>query len=317
MALEKSVSMEANLQTLSCEEPEEEPKIKNRSLCTKAKLIFLNITVEPILVLYVIPSMMSSLAMQNLNLEKACRVNYKFDNQICDALTQRNRSGYTDETEQAVQKLVASMNAYKNIVQSLLPSILLIFLGSWSDRHKRRKPCIVLPIIGEAISVAGFIISVYFFYELPLQFNTFCEAVPPGMTGGWFTVFMGVFSYISGISSVETRTLRIGAVNLFSNISLTIGIALSGILYNKLGFYGVFFLSLSMHFLALIYANVRVKEKAEAVENKKGFLRDFFDLNHIRDTLNVAFKKGKRNRRKRICIIMILVMVIIGPMHGK
>lgn len=336
MTLEKSKSIEAELQTLSCEN-EEKPG-PPKSFCSKAKLIFSNITVEPILVCYVWPSVMSSLAMQNLNLEKACRVNLGYADDVCDALTLRNKTGYSDMEEQTVQKLVASMNAYKNVIQSVIPSLLLIFLGSWCDKHKRRKPPIILPIAGETLTVIGFLISVYFFHQLPVEFNCFCEAFPPAITGGWFAMFMGVFSYISAVTSVETRTLRIGAVNMFSNVSLTIGIALSGILYSKTGFYGVFGLSLAMYVVALVYGTFGVKEvgKEEEVESvetgrdkddameekevmkkKKGFIREFFDWGHVRDTFKVAFKEGKRNRKKRICTIMVLVMVIIGPIHGE
>lgn len=317
MALEKAKSIEAELQTLSAEDTAKEPT----SFCAKAKLILLNITVEPILVFYVWPSVMSSLAMQNLNLEKACRVNYKFNSSICDALTVRNRSGYSLEDEETIQKLVSTMNAYKNTIQSLIPSILLMFIGSWSDRHRRRKPCMTLPLIGETVTIIGFLLSVVFFYELPVEFNCFMEAVPPAVTGGWFAMFMGVFAYISGVSSAETRTLRIGAVSMFSNVSLTIGVAMSGILYGQIGFYGVFGLSLVMYAIGLTYAYFRVDESGGGEEGKvvekKSFLRDFFDLSHVKETFQVAFKDGKRNRKKRICTIMILVMVIIGPMHGK
>lgn len=334
MTLEKSKSIEAELQTLSCKN-EEKPG-PPKSFCSNVKLIFSNITVEPILICYVWPSVMSSLAMQNLNLEKSCRVNLGYEDSICDALTQRNKTGYSDLNEQTVQKLVASMNAYKNVIQSLIPSLLLIFLGSWCDKHKRRKPPIILPIIGETLTVIGFLVSVYYFRHLPVEFNCFMEAVPPAVTGGWFAMFMGVFSYISAVTSVETRTLRIGAVNMFSNVSLTIGIALSGILYSKTGFYGVFGLSLGMYVVALCYGCFGVKEVEQneddgaveagkegemeeiKIETKKvGFIRDFFDWGHVRDTFRVAFKDGKRNRKKRICTIMVLVMVIIGPMHGE
>lgn len=336
MTLEKSKSIEAELQTLACENVEKPGPPK--SFCSKVKVIFSNITVEPILICYVWPSVMSSLAMQNLNLEKACRVNLGYDDAVCDAMAQRNKTGYSDYNEQTVQKLVASMNAYKNVIQSVIPSLLLIFLGSWCDKHKRRKPPIILPVVGEMLTAIGFMISVYFFYQLPIEFNCFCEAVPPAITGGWFAMFMGVFSYVSAVTSVETRTLRIGAVNMFSNVSLTIGIALSGVLYNKTGFYGVLGLSLGMYVVALGYGMFGVKEikngeenalegvvedgkteeseKSVAPKKKVGFLRDFFDWEHVRDTFRVAFKDGKRNRKKRICTIMVLVMVIIGPMHG-
>lgn len=320
--MEKSRSIEAELQTIAYDETPPRDQ-KNLSFLQKLKIIFLNISVEPIMVLYVWPSVMAALTVQNLNLEKACRVNLHFDAEVCDAMAQRNHSGYTQQQEQNVQRIVASMNAYKNLIQSLLPTIMLVFLGSWSDRHQRRKPCIVIPVLGDMCSTLGFLISVYFFMELPVEFNCFFEAVPPAITGGWFVMFMGIFSYISGVSSVETRTLRIGAVNIFFNVSITVGIAMSGILYNKIGFYGVFGMGLCMYAIGLIYALFRVKEEGVKVEDgdgekkKIGFCRDFFDIKHVRDTIRVVFKKGKRNRRRRVCILMILVMVIIGPVHGK
>lgn len=317
-ALEKSKSIEAELQSICYEGTEEHNEIKG--LSNKFKTVFSNITVEPIMIFYVWPSVMSSLAVQNLNLEKTCRVNLNFSSDTCDALAVRNRSGFTEFEEQSVQKMVASLNAYKNLIQSVLPALLLLFLGSWSDRHQRRKPIIMMPVLGDIIATLGFLISVYFFYQLPAQFNCAMEAIPPALTGGWFAMFMGVFSYISHISSVETRTLRIGAVNMIFNISLTVGIAMSGIMYHKIGFYGVFGLSLSMYLTGLMYAIFRVKERPASKEQERkkvGFCQDFFNWNHIKDTFRVAFKKGKRNRRRKICTIMVLVMVIIGPLHGK
>lgn len=317
MTLEKSKSIEVELQTLALAETESESEPK--SFVEKIKLVFSNITIEPIVVCYALPSVMASLAIQNLNLEKACRVNLNYDPDICDALTVRNTSSYDKQDEIDVQKLVASMNAWKNVIQSVAPCLLLLFIGSWSDRHNNRKPCIILPIIGEIGATIGFIICTYFFFELPMEFCGLSESVPPSLTGGWFSMMVGVYSFISVLSSVETRTLRIGAVSMFSNVSITIGIALSGILYKQIGFYGVFFLSLAMYFFALIYGFNLMKGTVpkKKIETGKSFLADFFDLKHISETFKVAFKKGERNRKRRICTIMILVMVIIGPMHGK
>lgn len=342
MALEKSKSIEADLNLqlgFNIHETHDQPlrskEVANTTLCQKARWIFTNITVEPIMICYVLPSLMASLAVQNLSLEKACRVNLGFGEEICDAMSARNSSGYNISDEQAIQKAVATMNAYKNIIQSLIPSVLLMFLGSWSDRHNRRKPCIMLPLFGEIMATTGYIICTYFFYELPMEFNVMSEAIPPAITGGWFCMFMGVFSYISGVSSVETRTVRIGAANMFLNAGISIGMAMSGILYRKTGFYGVFSLALAMYTSGVLYALIRVKEvpakddnsnidenigsvqEKQVKKEQKNFCADFFDPQHISETFKVAFKEGKRNRRKRICIIMVLVMVIIGPMHGE
>lgn len=97
-----------------------------------------NVTIEPMLACYIMPSVLAGLATQNLNLEKACRVNLAYGDEICDALSARNTANYTEQ-EKNVQSLVASMQGWKTVLQSLMPCLLILFWGSWSDRHGRRK----------------------------------------------------------------------------------------------------------------------------------------------------------------------------------
>jgi MFS transporter, PCFT/HCP family, solute carrier family 46, member 3 len=54
-----------------------------------------NITVEPMLACYIMPSVLAGLATQNLNLEKACRINLNYTDEICDALSRRDTANYT------------------------------------------------------------------------------------------------------------------------------------------------------------------------------------------------------------------------------
>lgn len=162
--MEKAKSVEAGMETIIYDEGEETGK---RSLCSKLKVVFSNITIEPLLVLHLWPSMMSNLTVQNLNLEKACRVNLGYENAICNAMSIRNASGYSEMEERSVQKLVASMNAYKSIVQSIIPSLFLLFMGSWSDRHGRRKPFILLPVVAEVVATLGFWLACISFTSCP------------------------------------------------------------------------------------------------------------------------------------------------------
>lgn len=61
----------------------------------KIRFVITNITVEPVLACYIIPSVFSGLATQNLNIEKACRVNLNYGPEICDALSIRQIGNYT------------------------------------------------------------------------------------------------------------------------------------------------------------------------------------------------------------------------------
>ncbi|XP_026472113.1 proton-coupled folate transporter-like [Ctenocephalides felis] len=270
------------------------------------------------------PSCLAGLATQNLNLEKACRVNLQYEKHICDALSSRQTANYTSE-EQAVQQLVAGMAGWKTVLQSALPCLLILFLGAWSDRVGRRKPCMLLPIVGELLTSVSLIICTYFFDELPMEVAGVAEALFPGLTGGWFTMFMGIFSYIADVTTEETRTLRIGVVNLFCSLGIPLGMALSGILLKKIGFYGVFSVSAVMYMIAFCYGyfgieesnKIKVDKDIKEDERMCSSLRNFFDFNHVTDTFRVAFKKTEGNRRTRVIMLMVVVMVVIGPMHGE
>lgn len=111
---------------------------KEMTFKEKCKHIKSSVTIEPMLACYIMPSVLAGLATQNLNLEKACRVNLDYGEVICNALQQRQTANYTEE-ERAVQSLVAGMQGWKTVLQSLMPCLLILFWGSWSDRHGRRK----------------------------------------------------------------------------------------------------------------------------------------------------------------------------------
>lgn len=258
----------------------ENDPLKGLSIFQKAKLMISLITVEPILACFVMPSVLSALATQNLYLDKACRVNLGFEQHICDALTKRDTANYTFE-EEAVQTLVASVAGWKTVLQSFLPCGILIFVGAYSDRIGQRKFCMLLPIVGEFLTSIGLIVNTYFFHQLPVEVAAVTEAIFPALTGGWFTMFIGVFSYIADVTTEEQRTLRIGIVNLFYSLGVPLGAALSGILVRKIGLYGVFSLSATIYVLSFFYGYYRIKEvKRSDIQLVCTHFRFFFDKSY-------------------------------------
>lgn len=302
------------------ENPEKTVKWK-LTIRERLKLIKENITVEPILICYVMPSVVASLATQNLNLEKACRVNLNYNSTVCDALTMRETKNYGYEEEQ-VQKLIAEMGAYKNIIQTIIPCFLILFVGAWSDKTGRRTACIMVPIVGEFLTAVGFIVNTYYF-DLPVEVSILTEAIFPAITGGWFTNFIGIFSYIGDVTTAEERTYRVGIVNLCSNLGYPVGSALSGVLLSWLGYYGVFTISATMYLFSMIYGFCCLKDPKRKVLEKTddncfiGFLKEFFDLNLVKETFQCAFKDGPGNRRLRVCLLLIVVCVVFGPLQGE
>lgn len=308
----------------------EHEKWQKLNFSSKFKYMINNITVEPLLAFFIVSSVLGNLTTQNLNLQKSCRVNLNMSDAICTALEQRNKSNYTLDQEAKVQELVTDMTMWQSVIQHTIPCIFVIFIGSWSDRTRKRKPVLLLPIFGELVRVLGLLVCVFYFYELPMEIAGLVESVPGSLTGGWMIMFMGVFTYISDVTTVKMRTLRIGVLNLSLTIGISFGIALSGILYQKLGFYGIYSICSTLYFLGILYGffylkDIKSNETHAVCENNKlvknpSFstnVKEFFDLIHIKNAFGVTFKKGNDNRRLRILMMMVVLMIIMGPMTGE
>ncbi|XP_023027518.1 probable peptidoglycan muropeptide transporter SLC46 isoform X1 [Leptinotarsa decemlineata] len=326
MVSKKTLNIEKQVSSVTVEKIDE---LKNVPICTKVRAVFSKMTVEPILVCYLLSNVLASFTSHNLTLEKACRVNLGFDKDTCDALSVRNQSHPGFRTsEESVQGLAANMAIWKNMFQGIVSSFVLLFLGSWSDKHKKRKPLILNPILGDIATYNGLIVSIMFFYELPLEFNILVESIPYILTGGIFSMYAGVHTYVSGVSSQESRTNRFGSIQIATTMSVTAGLALWGILYHMIGFYGVFSTCLAILFFGYVYGLFFVKEidelgmkEKEVAEEKRGkkksFLLDFCDIKHVADTFKIAFRKREGNMRSRICWLLVLSTVLSGPITGE
>ncbi|XP_047526841.1 proton-coupled folate transporter-like [Vanessa atalanta] len=307
------------------EEPLKAVKEKTKRKTIKEKIAYIkeNITLEPVLISYVVPGVLARLATQNLNLDKACRVNLKYGEAVCNALIAKEGTRYQKE-ELIVQELIASMEAWKNIILTAIPSLLILFIGAWSDRTGNRKICIILPIVGDLLMCLSNILNAYYFYELPVQITMFFEAFFPAITGGWITTYMGAFSYISEISSEETRTFRVGIANLCLTAGGPIGTALSGILLKHIGYYGVFSISSLLFCFSICHGYFCIKDpvrpKTEKKDENTGIIastKSFFDIKHVKNTLGVAFKKGPNNRRIKSILVLTSIAFIYGPAYGE
>lgn len=96
--------------------------------------------------------------------------------------------------------------------------------------------------------------------------------------------------------------------------------------HRRIGFYGVFSISAFFYVCALTYGLVFLPEPAvprnrsELIESKsttRSKIADFFDKKHVVETFQTGFKQGANQRRLRVIMLMIAVMVVIGPLHGE
>lgn len=178
---------------------------------SRIKFVLDSIHVEPFVCCYIVSRTLLILATQNLSLQKACRVNLNLSNETCSALenptARGSNSGRTHEDEVATQQLVANMLIWQLVIQSSVPCVLAIFVGSWSDRYRKRVPCMLLPMASELLRVVGLLACVYYFYELPMEAVGIMEAVPTSLAGGRMVLFNALFSYVGDVTNVSLQSI--------------------------------------------------------------------------------------------------------------
>lgn len=247
---------------------ENEEKPVEMTFREKVVDMFRNITLEPCLLMFVVSAMIIMTASQNLNLEKACRVNLNFTDEICDSLKMQDADSQ-NEYERETQKLLARALSWRTYLSATIPCVLALFVGSFSDKTGHRKFFMIISISGQMLVGINNMINVYFFRQLSLEVLVFTEAIIEGLTGGWCICFLTAFAFISTITTDKTRTFRLGLVSFSVTVAFPIGMGVSGILLKNFGYYGCYGLTTILQTFNMMYLVFVVRDPARNKEQKK------------------------------------------------
>lgn len=275
-------------------------------------------TVEPFLLCYILPSAITALAVNKLNTEKACRVDLNYSETICiNAINGVIDDNITKLAQEEAVTLVANMQSWQIPLQSSIPAIVVLFVGAWSDRTGNRKTLMLVPVIGELVSSLGLMLTTYFFLEWPLWVTALIESVPTALSGGMTIALMGSFSYIADVTTLDSRTLRMGIVAVIVTLGIPLGTSISGVLTQKLGYYGVFGIGFALYAIGFIHTYWRIHDvnKKETQGTFFEKIKDFFHPKNLWNTLSIIFlSRGKQ--RIQIILVLCAHIVIMGPANG-
>ncbi|KAG4076448.1 hypothetical protein HA402_005891 [Bradysia odoriphaga] len=270
------------------------------------------VSIEPVMVCWILPSCLLYIAIENLSLEKSCRVNYGYPDVVCDNMIDksinnidcvevRGRKSDTNGTieldhdlmynssynkayngselinlnisdtksylEEQVCKaeidsqiLDSALNVYTAPFDTVFGILMILFAGGWSDKKGKRKPCMLLPLIGETASLFVLLISAIFMKQLPLEFNMILSKLLPAMAGGQNLMLMGVYSYLTEMTEEKDRTFRFGIFAVFVPLIPVFSLPFSGILFQTLGYVKLLLLCIPINVLGCLYIIFVLKE---------------------------------------------------------
>lgn len=122
-------------------------------------------------------------------------------------------------------------------------------------------------------------------------------------------------------SQAKHRTFRIGGLNAVMAISMAIGTSLSGVVYNRLGFYGAYGISSVLLVIGLVYGLLFLEDVVPATEMDRNqscctTVTEFFDMSRITQSLSTTFKKRPGTQRLKIIILIVILMASAGTNYG-
>lgn len=263
------------------------------------------ITVEPSMFLYMMAFMLTSVVEQVFFLYKACTVNHGYSHDVCI-----NIENYQD-IKKEVQITTSNFHMWNNIAMYAVPIVLALFLGAWSDRRGRKLP-LILGLTGKLVYSVMIVVNTRM-ESWPVEYIIYTATIPSVLTGADIAIFASCFAYISDITSVADRTMRITILDATYLSTMPIGVAIGALIYNRTAksFTIMFAINASLLLLSIIYSIVRLKSRT--TDRQVSILElpwyrmpgDFFDRKHVVTSLRTFFKKRTMNRRIYLYILMV------------
>ena len=250
----------------------------------------LSITVEPVIFFYMMCRFMLNPLSQQLALKKICHQEY--GDEICKNLTKSQ--------EDFVHQKTSKWILYQSVAWTLPSIFASLILGSWSDKVGR-KVILILPSVGSVLLYVNYVLNVAFF-SLHVNYLLIGVCVS-GFFGGFATILLGVFSYISDITDKSQRTIRVAVLESMIFMGGTAGSLIGGILLDHDGFIPAFGLCLGLTVLTILYISFVLPESyfPQGNQGKRPLVAMH---NHLKAAFQVLTKQRAQHKRLNLLVIL-------------
>ncbi len=284
---------------------------------SKLKRFFGHLTVEPIGFFVMASIFTTHLIVTNLILRKVCLQDLDYPEETCANLN----DGSHVEEQNAVQERATKFNVVKNILEHVGPFVFTLFLGPWSDIHGRKIPLVVF-LVGLTLGQIGYVVNSSFM-SLRKEWILILASLPYTLSGGKMVMDLCLFSYISDVSSVESRTWRISVLDVFLFGGVPVGNLLGAYLYQRVGFARTFAAAAGCTFTALVYCVLFMRDDArkqrvdvdterlarDTVVTSSGKCTDVVKLTLVRDAFKTCLKPREQKKRTVLWLLFASILV--------
>ncbi|XP_053687612.1 proton-coupled folate transporter-like [Sabethes cyaneus] len=269
-----------------------------------------NLLLEPPVFLLSYAYFVSSAVLTDQLVYQACTVSFGVNESECAQLGKEHESADVQTLEALVQPYTANILMVQSMVNSILPAVLNLFIGPWSDRFGR-KPVLLVTFIGCMLSylfdtVICFLSGHYqvnpWFYSL--------SCIPLALTGSICTLMTTVYCYIADVTTEQNRSTKMAILEAVQYSGMLLGSLSSSYLLRMTNATTVFAISTGSLLLAVVYVAVQVQESIVLDEQQRMVdlctkARYLFRPDLVLDTFKTAF--SRRPKFNRAIILMGIV----------
>ncbi|XP_061938843.1 probable peptidoglycan muropeptide transporter SLC46 isoform X5 [Apis cerana] len=172
--------------------------------------------VQPPMMMLIIAQAISSNILTDLIIYRTCSIILNINKTECLLLHENSSSAEALKIEAQVQPKTSLILMTKSIVESIIPALLSLFLGPWSDIYGR-KSIILSGYIG--ISLTYFLLSSMTIWDINPWFLLIAY-IPYACCGGFCIILLGTVCYLSDISNEQERGWQLAWMEALISITI-------------------------------------------------------------------------------------------------
>jgi MFS family permease len=286
------------------------------------------VSVEVSALLYVTSAIGSALISQQLLLEKCCLYQLSYPEDVCSHLdAQPNQNA-----QNAVQKLAAKYNMYNSLFGYVVPVLVALFIGNWTDKYGR-KSMIVFCFFTSVVQQVGLLLNIIYMEWNPIYMSLMSSL--PFSFGAFTTFLMLVFSYMGDVTTTSQRTVRLSILNLFMYAGQPLGSLAGSAIYDRFGYNITIYYFMSVSVVGALYSCWKLDSKAHlrrqslpgaVVENSNTYsdhsykekAKELFNVwENGKETLATFTKRRPGYNRAVLVLMGGSLLVSLLPIYGE
>lgn len=270
---------------------------------------------EPALILIFFGWNLGSTIIPNQLLTQTC-LTFGYNASDCAELGGNNSPR---EIEEKIQPHVAEILMTTSLLNSIIPAILSLFIGPWTDKFGRKK-VICATFFGFSLTLGSLYILTLVSSQVEMinPWLYVLPYIPIIVVGGWPTMVVSILCYVTDLTTEDNRSLRLTIIEMLIFIGVLIGCASSSYILNMTSPSTVFLISTCCATLASCYTVVFVDESVKVIENvsRCDALKELFSPAPLVEMFKTCFKKRPFQERRILWCLIIILMFTVFTLNG-